>query len=145
MRRIAEEAALNASRSLAEAARQEREDTVRRAELPPEPEPPARLGPEEVPSWEDYIEEDFHERFRSLVTEDPAIQLAREELEGLSVGVRQRLRAIPEDVKLEVRRVHHALGHCGRDALVRLARSSNKSKDHIFYAKWTFSDTPDLI
>ena len=135
VRRIAEEAALTASRTLTEAARQERENTVRRAEAPPEPE---LLDPEAhaVPGWEDFAEEDIHERFRQLVAEDPAIQLAGEEAEGLTIGVRTRMRTIPEDVKREVRRAHHALGHCGRDQLVRLARMANKSKEHIFYAKW---------
>ena len=108
---------------------------MRRAEAPPEP----NLLDEEahaVPGWDDFAEEDIHERFRQLVAEDPAIQLAGEELDGLTIGVRARLRTIPEDVKNKVRRAHHALGHCGRDQLVRLARLAHKSKDHIFYAKW---------
>jgi len=71
-----------------------------------------------------------------LVTEDLAIQLAGEELDGLTIGVQTRLRTIPEDVKREARRARHALGHCGRDQLVRLARLAHKSKEHICYAKW---------
>ena len=92
MRRIAEEAALSASRSLAEAARQERADAVRQAEFPPEPEHPKALDEEAhaVPGWDDFAEEDIHERFRQLVAEDPVIQLAGKELEGLTVGVRTR-------------------------------------------------------
>ena len=97
VRRIAEESALAAARSMMVAARQEREQLVQRAELPPEP-PETVLDPN-VPGWEDFTEEDVHERFRSLVTEDPSLQLAGEELEGLTVGVRSRLRLIPEDVK----------------------------------------------
>ena len=84
---------------------------MRRAEAPPEPD----LLDEEahaVPGWDDFAEEDIHERFRQLVAEDPAIQLAGEELDGLTIGLRARPRAIPEDVKREVRRPHHALGHC---------------------------------
>ena len=132
IRRIAEESALSSARSMAEAARQEREDTVRRAEIPDELEEALDAT---VPGWQDFTEEDIHERFRSLVTEDPTLQLAGEELEGLTIGVKTRLRTVPEDVKREVRRAHHALGHCGRDALVRLCRTANKSKEHIFYAK----------
>ena len=56
VRRIAEESALAASRSLAEAARQERADAVRRAEVPPEPEPLEALDEEAhaVPGWDDF-------------------------------------------------------------------------------------------
>ena len=133
IRRIAEESALNASRSMAQAARQERLDTVRQAERLDEPEEALDSA---IPGWQDFSEEDIHERFRLLVTEDPTLQLAGEELDGLTIGVKTRLRMIPEDVKREVRRAHHALGHCGRDALVRLCRTAHKSKDHIFYAKW---------
>ena len=124
VRRIAEEAALNASHSLREAARQEREDVIRRAGALEEPE---LLHPEShaVPGWGDLAAEDIRERFRQLVADDLAIQLAGEEAEGLTVSVRTRVRTIPEDVKREFRRAHHALGHCGRDQLVRLARMAN--------------------
>lgn len=89
-----------------------------------------------VPSWEDFSEEDVQKRFRLLVTEDPSLQLGGEELDGLTIGVKTRLRAIPEDVKREVRRAHHAFGRCGRDALVCLTSTARKSKDHMFYARW---------
>ena len=57
---------------------------MQRAEAPEEPE---LLDPQThaVPGWEDFAEEDIHDIFRQLVAEDPAIQLAGEELDVFDV------------------------------------------------------------
>ena len=38
---------------------------------------------------------------------------------------------IPREVKLQVRRAHRSLGHCGRQALCRLIRSAGLSEQHL--------------
>ena len=45
------------------------------------------------------------------------------------------MRLIPDSVKAGVRRAHHALGHCWRASLLRLAKASKKSEDHLFYIR----------
>ena len=42
---------------------------------------------------------------------------------------------IPRQVKLQVRRAHRSLGHCGRQALCRLIRLAGLSEQHLEYAK----------
>ena len=69
------------------------------------------------------------------MTADPALEPAGEEVAGLSVAVKERIRLIPNEVKEEIRRAHHQLGHPGREVLLRLARAAKKSEDHLFYIK----------
>ena len=54
---------------------------------------------------------------------------------GMPVELRDRLALVSPEVRDEVRRAHHQLGHPGRDTMSRLARLSKKSDDHIFYIK----------
>ena len=69
-----------------------------------------------------------------MMATDPAFQIA-EETNATSKAIREKIALIPETVKAEVRRAHHALGHCGRATLLRLAKNSKKSEDHLFYIK----------
>ena len=82
MHRTAEEAALNISRPLAEAAQQERADTVCRATLPTPGPGKVEFDPQTVPGFDDFTEEDAHERFKQLVAEDPSLRPAGGELKG---------------------------------------------------------------
>ena len=42
---------------------------------------------------------------------------------------------IPKQVRVQVRRAHRSLGHCGRQALCRLIRLAGLSEQHLEYAK----------
>ena len=42
---------------------------------------------------------------------------------------------IPRQVRLQVRRAHRSLGHCGKQALCRLIRLAGLSEQHLEYAK----------
>ena len=66
---------------------------------------------------------------------DPATQLAGEETDGLPQEAKDKLSTIPEQVRREVRKAHHDLGHPSKTALMRLARLAKKSPDHLYYIK----------
>ena len=66
---------------------------------------------------------------------DPATQVAEED-KDLPQKVKETLKMIPEDVKFEVRRAHHTLGHPARDTLLRLAKAAGKSEEYLTYIKY---------
>ena len=83
------------------------------------------MGQEEhVEAWEHEPVGDWKSHFDEMMTLDPAVQIGGEEIQGLNQQIRDRLAAIPEEVKHEVRRAHHQLGHLGRIGLLRLARNA---------------------
>ena len=47
----------------------------------------------------------------------------------------QEVSHVPPEVRTEVRRAHRNLGHCGRDALLRVMRLGGASQLHLDYAK----------
>ena len=69
------------------------------------------------------------------MTLDPSVQPTGEEVGGLTEAVKRRIDTIPEETKAEVRRCHHQLGHCSKQALLRLAKRAKKPEDHLFYIR----------
>ena len=102
-------------------------------------EDPPQHTDEHVEGWEAELPEadqDWKGAFDEMMATDPAFQIAGEEdTNATSKAIKEKIALIPETVKAEVRRAHHALGHCGRATLLRLAKYSKKSEDHLFYIK----------
>ncbi len=108
--------------------------TARTAMLPSAPPLPSPdFNPDQVEGWEHEREESWRDTFDETMTTDPAVQI--EEYDGLSQSIRDKIKLVPEEVKAEVRRAHHQLGHVGRDAMLRLAKAARKSPDHVFYIR----------
>jgi hypothetical protein len=78
---------------------------------------------------------DWRAAFDETMSTDPAVQVAGEEDVDLPEKIKEKLRLVPEAVKAEVRRAHHALGHVSRDALLRMAKAAKLSQDHLFYIR----------
>ena len=109
-------------------------------QLPTEPLPTTQpaFNPDHVEGWspeESPVDPDWRATFDETMALDPAVQVAGEEDQDLPVQIRERLKLIPAEVKNEVRRAHHALGHVARNSLLRLAKAAKKSDDHLFYIK----------
>lgn len=75
------------------------------------------------------------EELRRLATEEEFVQPAGEEQGNLSQADMDRIAELPKELKLEVRRAHHQLGHPSPAVLARLCKLAKKSADHIWYAK----------
>ncbi len=120
---------------LAELARR----TVMHHQMPSRPlQPTPQMTHETVEGWtREDLEPDMDWRgsFDEAMTLDPAVQIAGEEDKEVPERIRKKLALIPENVKAEVRRAHHTLGHPAADVLLRLVRNAKKSDDHQFYAR----------
>ena len=115
------------------------QQSMRASALPtaPIPVPETEFRPDRVEGWEDEAppDEDWRAAFDESMTLDPAVQVAGEEDADLPQKVRDRMKLIPDKVKAEVRRAHHAMGHMCRDSFLRMAKNANKSEDHLFYIR----------
>ena len=91
---------------------------------------------------EDAIEGDPD--WRAAFDETLAVQVAGEEDRYLPLQIRENLKLVPEKVKEEVRRTHHALGHVGQDSLLRLARLGQKeSRPSVLHQALAMSGVPE--
>ena len=105
-------------------------DDERFQDDPDEPAEEATLDPRLVEGWaQDDVQADtaWITAFEEAMALDPAVQIA-EEHEGQSERVRDRIRLISDDVKAEVRRAHHVLGHPAKDTLLAWPRRRAKAR-----------------
>ena len=75
------------------------------------------------------------EELRRIVTEEIVVQPGGEEAGRLSQSDVEKMASIPHEVKLEVRRAHHQLGHPAGAVLARLCKLAKKSPDHVWHAR----------
>ena len=94
------------------------------------------FDPEQVEGWgQEMADEDWKKAFDETMALDPALQIGGEEEVDMPQKVKDRLKLIPEDVKFEVRRAHHTLGHPSRNTLLRLAKAAGKSEQVLDYIR----------
>ena len=94
--------------------------------------PETQVREEQVEGWPG-PEDNWRESFDETWTLDPSLQPAGEE--NLTTQQREKLLTIPEEVKLEVRKAHHQLGHPSRSSLLRMARAAGKSEPYLEYIR----------